>query len=54
VGQFDFGTITAVVLHVRYTAREGGDLLKAVVSNLQDMITKGQNRWIGVAVLYPP
>ncbi len=41
VKQFDFDTITDVVLHVRYTAREGGDLLKAAaVQNLQTLINK--------------
>ncbi|HEY8023530.1 MAG TPA: insecticidal toxin protein [Burkholderiaceae bacterium] len=43
VRQFDFDTITDVVLHVRYTAREGGDILKAAaVKNLQALIGKGQ------------
>jgi hypothetical protein len=43
VPQFDFGTISDVVLHVRYTAREGGDLLKAsAISNLQALIKKAQ------------
>ena len=41
VKQFDFDTITDVVVHVRYTAREGGDLLKAsAVKNLQSQISK--------------
>jgi hypothetical protein len=31
------------VIHVRYTAREGGDLLKAAsIQNLQSLINKGQ------------
>src|SRR5262249_49952754 len=39
----DFDTITDVILHVRYTAREGGDALKgAAVSNLQTLIQKAQ------------
>jgi hypothetical protein len=43
VRQFDFDTITDVVLHVRYTAREGGELLKAAaVKNLQDQIKHAQ------------
>ena len=43
VPQFDFDTITDVVIHVRYTAREGGDALKAAaVSNLQTLINKAQ------------
>ncbi len=43
VPQFDFDTITDVVLHVRYTAREGGEILNAAsVSNLQNLINKAQ------------
>jgi hypothetical protein len=43
VPQFDFGTITDVVLHLRYTAREGGNVLKAgAVGNLQTLIKKAQ------------
>jgi hypothetical protein len=43
VPQFDFDTITDVVMHVRYTAREGGEVLKAAaVSNLQTLIKKAQ------------
>jgi hypothetical protein len=43
VPQFDFDTITDVVLHVRYTAREGGDALKAAaIGNLQTLIQKAQ------------
>ena len=43
VRQFDFDTITDLILHVRYTAREGGELLKsAAVQNLQAKINKAQ------------
>jgi len=43
VPQFDFDTITDVILHIRYTAREGGELLKtAAVVNLQKQIQKAQ------------
>ena len=43
VPQFDFDTITDAVLHIRYTAREGGDILKAAaVSNLQTLINHAQ------------
>ncbi len=43
VPQFDFDTIADVVLHVRYTAREGGDTQKsAAVANLQSLIAKSQ------------
>ncbi len=39
VPQFDFDTVTDVVLHVRYTAREGGAALKpAAVANLKAKI----------------
>lgn len=43
VRQFDFHTIADAVVHVRYTAREGGDLMKAAADqNLQQLINKGQ------------
>jgi hypothetical protein len=43
VPQFDFDTITDVVLHTRYTAREGGDMFKAAaVGNLQSLIKKAK------------
>lgn len=43
VRQFAFDTISDVILHVRYTAREGGDVLKAAaIKNLQTSIAKGQ------------
>jgi hypothetical protein len=51
VRQFDFDTITDVILHVRYTAREGGDLLKvAAIQNLQTQINRAQT--IGSACLF--
>lgn len=44
VKQFDFSTITDVVAHVRYTAREGGELLKAAaIQNLQAQINKARS-----------
>jgi hypothetical protein len=43
VRQFDFDTITDVILHVRYTAREGGDALKSAAgTNLQALINKAK------------
>jgi hypothetical protein len=37
--QFDYGTITDVILHLRYTAREGGGLLRSgAAANLKTMI----------------
>jgi hypothetical protein len=43
IRQFDFDTITDAVIHVRYTAREGGDALKAAaIGNLQGLIRKAQ------------
>src|SRR5215468_731018 len=43
VRQFDFDTITDVIIHVRYTAREGGNVMKAsAVQNLQTLINKAQ------------
>jgi hypothetical protein len=51
VKQFDFETITDVVLHIRHTAREGGDLLKAAaVQNLQTQINKANT--IGSVCLF--
>jgi hypothetical protein len=39
VRQFDYDTISDVILHIRYTAREGGGLLrKGAVKNLQNAI----------------
>jgi hypothetical protein len=41
--QFDYETISDVVLHLRYTAREGGDLLRSrAVENLTNAIKKGE------------
>jgi hypothetical protein len=43
VPQFDLDTITDVILHVRYTAREGGDSLKAAaLANLKTKIAAAQ------------
>lgn len=43
VKQFDFDTITDVILHLRYTAREGGDLLRAAaIQNLNNQINAHQ------------
>jgi len=43
VRQFDFDTITDVIVHVRYTAREGGAALRAAaVQNLEARINKAQ------------
>jgi hypothetical protein len=32
--QFDYSTITDVIIHIKYTAREGGDELKASANNV--------------------
>jgi hypothetical protein len=49
--QFDFDTITDVILHMRYTAREGGEQLKAAaVANLQNLIKSAQT--VGSTVLF--
>jgi hypothetical protein len=43
VRQFDYHTIADVILQVRYTAREGGDLLKGdAIKNLQTLINNAQ------------
>lgn len=42
--QFDYDTIADVILHLRYTAREGGDLLrKNAVDNLTSQIDAAQS-----------
>jgi hypothetical protein len=41
---FDFNTLSDVVLHLKYTAREGGDMLRrAAQKALKDMLTDDQN-----------
>lgn len=41
--QFDYDTISDVIIHLRYTAREGGDLLrKGAVANLTSLIEAAQ------------
>ncbi len=43
IRQFNYDTISDVILHIRYTAREGGDLLKkAAVSNLNIKISEAR------------
>jgi hypothetical protein len=41
--QFDYNTISDVILHIRYTAREGGTLLRnAAMKQIQDLVAEGQ------------
>lgn len=41
--QFDYDTISDVILHIRYTAREGGNLLRnAAQTHVKDLITEDQ------------
>lgn len=41
--QFDYNTIADVIIHIRYTAREGGDLLrKGAIDNLKSRIDEAQ------------
>src|SRR3989442_9663922 len=41
---FDFDTLTDVVLHIKYTAREGGEILRnAAKKALKDMLTDDEN-----------
>ena len=41
VKQFDYNSISDVIMHVKYTAREGGELLKNAVNNeLKKQLTK--------------
>jgi Tc toxin complex TcA C-terminal TcB-binding domain len=43
IRQFDYNTISDVILHVRYTAREGGDVLRSTaIANLNDAIGAGK------------
>jgi hypothetical protein len=43
IRQFDFDTITDVILHIRYTAREAGDQFKAAaIQNLHTQIKNAQ------------
>lgn len=56
--QFDYNTITDVVLHVRYTAREGGqELREGALANLADKIetaqTVGSKRLFSVRHEFP-
>jgi hypothetical protein len=38
--QFDYTTISDVILHIRYTARDGGTLKKAAIDNLRQYFTQ--------------
>lgn len=41
--QFDYNTISDVILHIRYTAREGGTLLRnAAMAQIKQLIEEGQ------------
>lgn len=41
--QFDYDTISDVVLHIRYTAREGGGLLRnAAIAHVKELITEAK------------
>lgn len=41
--QFDYSTISDVILHIRYTAREGGAVLRnAAMQQIKDLIAAGQ------------
>ena len=41
--QFDYGSISDVIMHLRYTAREGGAQIKsAAMSNVKDLFTQAQ------------
>jgi len=51
VPQFDFDTISDVILHIRYTAREGGQALKsAALANLKKKIGAAQT--VGSMLLF--
>ncbi|ODA39373.1 hypothetical protein [Desulfosporosinus sp. BG] len=40
---FDFNTISDVILHLKYTAREGGDVLKTAAKNALSDLIKGSD-----------
>jgi hypothetical protein len=41
--QFDYSTISDVILHIRYTARDGGGLLRnGAIANLKELIASGK------------
>lgn len=41
--QFDYDSISDVIIHIRYTAREGGGLLRnGAVANLKERIAEAQ------------
>jgi Tc toxin complex TcA C-terminal TcB-binding domain len=49
--QFDYNTISDVVLHFRYTARQGGDLMrKNAIGHLKDIISEVNSS--GLALLF--
>ena len=55
VRQFDYDTISDVILHIRYTSVDGGDTLKTHVEDyLEDYLTKAEelNRDQGLLVLF--
>jgi hypothetical protein len=42
--QFDYSTISDVILHIRYTARNGGGLLRnGAIADLKDLIASGRS-----------
>jgi hypothetical protein len=56
--QFNYDTITDLIIHMRYTAREGGDLLrKGAMDNLQSLIaastTAGTTRLFSIRHEFP-
>jgi len=58
IRQFDFNTISDVILHMRYTAREGGDPLRKIAfANLEDRIgaarTAGSVRLVSMRHEFP-
>lgn len=53
--QFDYNTISDVIFHINYTARQGGGLLKtAAVQNLKNMVgTKDNTRMFSLKYDFP-
>jgi hypothetical protein len=55
LAQFDYGTISDVILHIRFTAREGGGLLRdGSIAGINELIkSKGSSRLFSVRQEFP-
>jgi hypothetical protein len=47
--QFDYNTISDVILHIRYTARQGGDLLRAkATEHMEELVGEANKAGLGL------